>query len=391
MAKYKFTDIAINSTAKKKPIDEDKYTYLGLEHLDSENLQITRYGSQVAPIGEKLIMKKGDVLFGKRRAYQKKVAIAPFDGIFSAHGMVLRPREDVVDKNFFPFFISSDYFLDKAISISVGGLSPTINWKDLKDTEFNLPDMEEQKRLAKILWAAEDLKQKTYSALKLSEIHKDVYIKDLLEAKILLDELDLKSKNEISNTFSIARTAKELHNVEISEYEMIKNLPPDWDQKRLASLISISSGKMIKFQNYSEKYKFPVYGGNGVIGYWNNSNVNAGTIVIGRVGSCGSLHVTNDQSWVTDNAFIVDYDKDILISEFLLHWLKLLKLNEKSNSSVQPVISGKDIYPLIISIPKINVQNSIVNHLSTIQTNFDILNESVSRISNLQKRIVKEL
>ena len=111
MAKYKFEEIAINSTAKKKPVEEDKYTYLGLEHLDPRTLKVSRFGSEVAPIGEKLIMKKGDVLFGKRRAYQKKVAIAPFDGIFSAHGMVLRPKTDVIDPGFFPLFISSDYFL----------------------------------------------------------------------------------------------------------------------------------------------------------------------------------------------------------------------------------------------------------------------------------------
>ncbi len=145
--------IAINSTEKKKPVEEDKYTYLGLEHLDTGSLTVTRFGSDVAPIGEKLVMKKGDVLFGKRRAYQKKVAIAPFDGIFSAHGMVLRPKEDVIDKDFFPLFISSDYFLDAAIKISVGSLSPTINWRDLKVLEFELPPLEEQRKLAKALWA----------------------------------------------------------------------------------------------------------------------------------------------------------------------------------------------------------------------------------------------
>lgn len=160
MGKYRFDDIAFNSTAKKKPVEEDKYTYIGLEHLDSGNLQVTRFGSEIAPKGEKLIMKKGDILFGKRRAYQKKVAIAPFDGIFSAHGMVLRPKENVINKDYFPFFISSDYFLDAAIKISVGSLSPTINWGDLKELEFELPDMAEQERLAKILWAAEDLKRK---------------------------------------------------------------------------------------------------------------------------------------------------------------------------------------------------------------------------------------
>lgn len=153
MPKYRFDDIAINSTEKKKPVEEDKYTYLGLEHLDSGSLKVTRFGSEVAPIGEKLVMRKGDVLFGKRRAYQKKVAIAPFDGIFSAHGMVLRPKENVIDKDFFPLFISSDYFLDAAIKISVGSLSPTINWKDLKTLEFELPSLEEQRKLAEVLWS----------------------------------------------------------------------------------------------------------------------------------------------------------------------------------------------------------------------------------------------
>ncbi|MCR4819201.1 MAG: restriction endonuclease subunit S [Fretibacterium sp.] len=156
MAKYRFDEIAINSVEKKKPVEEDRFTYIGLEHLDSGSLKVTRYGADVAPVGEKLIMRAGDVLFGKRRAYQKKVAIAPFDGIFSAHGMVLRPRENVIDRDFFPLFISSDYFLDAAIKISVGSLSPTINWRDLRELEFNLPPMDEQRKLARVLWAVND-------------------------------------------------------------------------------------------------------------------------------------------------------------------------------------------------------------------------------------------
>lgn len=164
MAKYRFEQIAINSTEKKKPVEEDRFTYLGLEHLDSGSLKVTRFGSEVAPIGEKLVMHKGDVLFGKRRAYQKKVAIAPFDGIFSAHGMVLRPREDVIDKSFFPLFISSDYFLNAAIKISVGSLSPTINWRDLKTLEFELPDLATQRKMAETLWSINDTME-TYKKL----------------------------------------------------------------------------------------------------------------------------------------------------------------------------------------------------------------------------------
>ena len=157
--KYKFDEIAINCTKKKQPTDTDRKTYIGLEHIDPENFTISRWGSDITPTGEKLVMEKGDILFGKRRAYQRKVAIAPFNGIFSAHGMVLRPKTNVIDSAFFPFFIASDQFMETAVRISVGGLSPTINWKDLKTQEFEIPPLEEQKILADKLWAAYRLKE----------------------------------------------------------------------------------------------------------------------------------------------------------------------------------------------------------------------------------------
>lgn len=158
MTRYRFDQIAENSTAKKKPEDSDRERYVGLEHLDPGTLEVIRWGAEVTPKGDKLLMERGDVLFGRRRAYQKKVGIAPFDGIFSAHGMVLRPRTDVVDPDFFPFFISSDVFLDEAIRVSVGSLSPTANWKDLKVLEFSLPTLDKQRELAGILSEAEQLK-----------------------------------------------------------------------------------------------------------------------------------------------------------------------------------------------------------------------------------------
>ena len=158
MTRYRFDQIAENSTARKKPEESDRNRYVGLEHLDPGTLEVTRWGAEVTPKGDKLLMKKGDVLFGRRRAYQKKVGIAPFDGIFSAHGMVLRPKADVVDPMFFPFFISSGIFLDEAIRVSVGSLSPTANWKDLRTLEFDLPSPGKQRELAGILSEAESLK-----------------------------------------------------------------------------------------------------------------------------------------------------------------------------------------------------------------------------------------
>ena len=129
--------------------------YVGLEHLDPGSMTVQRWDTPDKVVAQKLRFKPGDVIFGRRRAYQKKVALAEFEGICSAHALVLRARPDCIDSTFLPVFLSSDYFLDRAIAISVGSLSPTVNWRDLKVQEFDLPPLDDQKRIADLLWAVE--------------------------------------------------------------------------------------------------------------------------------------------------------------------------------------------------------------------------------------------
>nr|WP_242467248.1 restriction endonuclease subunit S [Ectothiorhodospira shaposhnikovii] len=125
--------------------------YVGLEHLDPDSLRIRRWGSPDDVEATKLVFKKGDIIFGRRRAYQRKLGVAEFDGICSAHAMVLRAKPDVVLPEFLPFFMQSDLFMNRAVEISVGSLSPTINWKTLVVQEFALPSLEEQRKAAEAL------------------------------------------------------------------------------------------------------------------------------------------------------------------------------------------------------------------------------------------------
>ena len=160
MPKYKFGDLVYNITEKASPVAGDEQFYIGLEHLDSGSLRVTRWGSKVALTGDKLKMKKGDILFGRRNTYLRRVAIAPHDGLFSAHGMIFRAKTEHIDADYLLFFIASDVFMDEAIRISVGSLSPTVNWKELKELEFAIPDMETQKETVQLLVAANNLKVK---------------------------------------------------------------------------------------------------------------------------------------------------------------------------------------------------------------------------------------
>ena len=110
------------------------------------------------------IFRKGDVLFGRRRAYLKKAAVAPFDGICSGDITVIEPIPEKILPELLPFIIQNDTFFDYAVNKSAGSLSPRVKWEYLKNYKFELPDMDKQRELAKVLWAMEATK-KSYKKL----------------------------------------------------------------------------------------------------------------------------------------------------------------------------------------------------------------------------------
>lgn len=146
----KFEKVAICISERVEPKKTDLTTYVGLEHLDPDNLVIARNGVPDDVIGTKLKIYKGDIIFGKRRAYQRKVAVSHFDGIASAHSMILRANENNIEKDFLPFFMQSDVFMNRAVQISEGSLSPTIKWKTLAVQEFSLPKKTKQNELTAV-------------------------------------------------------------------------------------------------------------------------------------------------------------------------------------------------------------------------------------------------
>lgn len=153
---WRFDQMATNVNVRiDNPSESGMEHYVGLEHLDADSLKIRRWGTPDDVEATKLMFKKGDIIFGRRRAYQRKLGVAEFDGICSAHAMVLRAKPDVVLPDFLPFFMQSDLFMTRAVEISVGSLSPTINWKTMAIQEFVLPPIDEQVRLVDLLQVIE--------------------------------------------------------------------------------------------------------------------------------------------------------------------------------------------------------------------------------------------
>ena len=157
---FTFEQIATKISKTVQPSEAGVDIYVGLEHINANDIHIRRKSIPSAVKGGKLRCSLGDVIFGKRRAYQRKAAIVDFEGICSAHAFVFRPISEVIEPKLFPFFLHSDQFMHRMIDISVGGLSPTINWGDLKHQEFLLPPKAQQAEIAKLLWAMDEVLQK---------------------------------------------------------------------------------------------------------------------------------------------------------------------------------------------------------------------------------------
>jgi len=176
---YRFDEIAQNISERVDPNNTDLTVYIGLEHIDSESLHIKRHGTPDDVNGTKLKFYKGDIIFGRRRAYQRKAGIATWDGFCSAHALVLRANPDVIVSELFPFFLHSDLFMNRAVDISVGSLSPTINWGTLKHQEFMVPPKRIQNALSCLLSSGEASLQKYSNTCKTIEILIESLLKDI--------------------------------------------------------------------------------------------------------------------------------------------------------------------------------------------------------------------
>lgn len=129
----------------------------------------------------------------------------------------------------------------------------------------------------------------------------------------------------------------------------------DWGE-----IINIKSGDGLT-SSQMKKGNIPVFGGNGITGYHNISNIHKESIVIGRVGFyCGSVHITPNEAWVTDYAFITTYSEKQIDKRFLVYVLRHLNLGQDNNATAQPVVSGKKIYPIPFPLPPLAEQKRIV-------------------------------
>ena len=144
----KFEEIVIQ---KKISVDRENTIltkYVKGEHMDSNDIHLRRWGElKDEYLGPAFIrgFEKGDILYGSRRTYLKKVAIAPFSGITSNTTFVIQGQKNKIDMALLPFIMLSKNFTENSINNSKGSVNPYINWKDIAKYQLYLPPLNDQK------------------------------------------------------------------------------------------------------------------------------------------------------------------------------------------------------------------------------------------------------
>jgi len=310
LTSYRFDQLADQINQRVMPAEADVERYVGLEHLDPDSLRIRRWGDPSEVESTKLRFEPGDIIFGKRRVYQRKVAVADTDGICSAHAMVLRAKPDTVLPEFLPFFMQSDLFMERALSISVGSLSPTINWKALAKEEFLLPPIQEQARLVEALSAARDVVE------------------------------SLKNLHYASNKSHVALCRQLFRISNNGKPPATADMPGGWQLVSLADVVDFQNGKRVPLKSSDRAQRqgqYPYYGASGIIDHINAYIFEEDLVLLSEDGanlidrSTPIAFIAIGKYWVNNHAHVLrpipPYSNELIV-EYL------------DNLSLAPFITG---------------------------------------------------
>lgn len=355
MTKVKLKDVIKRAQTKVDKDNTNLLYYVGGEHIDSENIRVQKRGliagSTIGPMFY-YGFKAGDFLLVSRNPHLKKAGLVDFDGICSEKTFVLETSDKKkLLPEFLPFILQNERFWGYAFQHRHGSTNTFINWSTLSNYEFDLPDLETQRKLATVLWS----------------------INDTIESY----------KNLVSATDELVK----------SQFIELFGDPVCAESGIIGKdLFSLASGKANTIANLSDEYEYECYGGNGVTGHSKGYLVKEPTIAIGRVGEyCGSVHITSPFSWITDNAiYITSYDRKQICLDFLYIECQIMDFHRFAATVGQPKITQKPILEQLYIVPSLKEQEQFVTFVHQSDKSKFELNRALDELTATYKQIIKD-
>ncbi|MBO4504311.1 MAG: restriction endonuclease subunit S [Bacteroidales bacterium] len=370
--KYRFDEVCRQvNEATKDPTAEGLDHVIGLEHIEPNNLHITHWDTLEKETTFTRKFKKGQVLFGRRRAYQRKVAYAEFDGICSGDILVFEAIEKVMLPELLPFLIQSEGFFQKALATSAGSLSPRTKFKELADYEFLLPPKAEQKRMAELLWAADEVVEKEKRELQGLERLYYSTISDVFHNQ--QKHCKLGSLCEIKSGFAFPLKYQGKKDLSIPFFKVADMNHPNnrFEMKESDNYVDDSILKTIKGQTYP-----------------------AGSLVFPKIGATintDKKRMLSMNSVVDNNIMVLIPNKKQLDSHFLFYFFNTFKLSDIINTGAVPTISAETVRNIQIPDLDIAEQNIIANQIDTIRLALSQQEQLIEQSRQIKQELINKI
>lgn len=387
----KFGDVAIQ---QKQAVDRENTEltrYVKGEHMASEDLHLRKWGELTDEyLGPAFIRKfeKGDILYGSRRTYLRKVAKAHFDGITSNTTFVIKANETRIDKRLLPFIMLSEGFAEHSIRNSKGSVNPYVNWKDIAGYEFLIPPKNQQAKLAELLEAIDEVIQKE---LRVKFSNSDFFestrnsifnigssnhplsiLKDItFSKKAFARLLKVKMRNGIYKSKDFQGQGERMINMgELFAYPVIKD--------EVMSLITLSD---------KEKEQYLVEEGDLIFA--------RRSLVVEGAGKCSIIGKHNTPMTFESSMIRVRLDSIKVSPKYIYHFLK----SNEGKKSIRRIvgfttvagITSSDLANVKVPIVSVERQNLIVEHLDMFDSLFLSLDFKIKNSKSLQKSLINQI
>ena len=356
MNKVLLGDVAEEVRGNYKETDGNP-AVVGLEHLIPGEIRLKEWSEDTNKTFTKAF-HKGQVLFGRRRAYLKKAAVASVDGICSGDITVISAKQDKILPELLPFVIQNDDFFDFAVGKSAGSLSPRVKWSRLKEYEFNLPSLPQQRKLAKLLWSFVDAKE-AYEDLihQTDELVKSQFIEMFGDPSKSTESIPFEEAFEIRDDLR-----KPLNEVERSQ---------------------MKGGRM-----------YPYYGANGQVDTINKYMIDGEALCLAE--DCGAYgageatsYIIQGKSWVNNHAHVLFPRKECDIA-YANAFFRILDMSEYVSGTTRLKLTQGKMKEIPIVLPQMSEQKAFAGFVEQSDKSKFELNEAIKDLDAMYKRIIKD-
>lgn len=350
--------------------DKDQPRYIRITDInDSGALREDTFKSLEIEKAQEYLLDDLDILLARSGATVGKSYLHKKDKVNVAcyAGYLIRARfnKENYDPKFINLFLQSKAYWSWIESVNIQATIQNVSAEKYNDLALSIPSLAEQKIIT-------DFLDKRLAQVDALIAKQETLLEKLAEQRVAL----------ISHT--VTKGLNPDVEMKTSGVEWLGKVPKSWDIANLRYFISCNSGDALEssriLRDADEFNNIPVIGGNGFLGFTENSNYKKECIAVGRVGAlCGNVHFINYESWINDNALLIKLISDKFNINYLVYLLKSRNLNELASKTAQPLLTGTQVKAEKVCIPLMSEQLEIVRYLDTNLETLDKLLETVNK------------